>query len=98
MRPAVSRVIGVVEGVLLARLIGLLFAARPDNPVFETVFELSTPLVWPWAWLDRLAGQPRSGARLELATLAMMATVAILSGLWSLYRARKARSREEQHG
>ena len=82
-------VIGAIEGFLLARLVALLFAARPDNPVFEALFALTAPLVWPWRWLDAWARQPRFGARLELATLAAMVAVVLLAGLWGLYRSRR---------
>ena len=98
MRFTFSRIIGIIEGILLVRLVGLLFAAREDNPVFEFLFTLSMPLVWPWTWLDRWAQQPREGARLELATLAAMVMVALLAALWSLYRGRRAPGREDRHG
>ena len=98
MRLTFSGVVGAVEGALLARLLGLLFAARPDNPVFQLLFALTAPLVWPWAWLDRWAGQPRFGARLELATLAAMATLAMASGLWLAWKNRPGTEKEEGHG
>ena len=94
-----SRLIGAVEGLLLVRLIGLLFAARPDNPVLALFFALSAPLVWPWTWLDRWAGQPRfPQARLELATLAAMATVALLAALWVRYRSGRTAGKEDGRG
>ena len=79
-------VVGAIQGLLLARLVALLFAARPDNLVFEILFALTTPLIWPWRWIDLLAGQPRFGARLELATLAALAMLALLAALWGLVR------------
>lgn len=84
--------LGVIEGLLLARLIGLLFAVRPDNWVFEVVLAVTAPLVWPWTWLDRWAAQPRFGARLELATLATMIVVALVSVGRESYRTMKARA------
>ena len=92
-------VIGAIEGLLLVRLMGLLFAARPDNPVFELVYVLSAPLVWPWTWLDRWAEQPSfPAARLELATLAAMVVVAVLAGLWARYRGGRTEGREDRRG
>ncbi len=98
MRMSGSRIVGIVEGLLLVRLVGLLFAVRPDNPVYEALLAVTLPLVWPWIWLDRLAHQPMFGARLELATLAAMTTVVVLAGLWSLYSERRSRRLEQQHG
>ncbi len=91
-------IVGAIEGILLARLIALLFAARPDNPVFEALFAISAPLVWPWQWLDRFARQPRFGARMELATLAAMIAVALLAGLWRLYCGWQTPVGEGKHG
>ena len=86
---------GIVEGLLLVRLIGLLFAARPDNRGLMLLFDLVAPLVWPWQWLDRMAGQPRFGARLELATLAAMLMVALLYRAWCGFRAWRSGRRRE---
>jgi hypothetical protein len=90
-------VVGAVQGLLLARLVGLLFAVRPGNVVFEVVLAITAPLVWPWGWLDRWAGQPRWGARLELATLATMLTLALVLWAWVSYRTlkRKAGTRSD---
>ena len=90
----VDLVVGIVEGLLLVRLVGLLFAARPDNCALDLLLELCVPLVWPWMWLDRWAGQPRFGARLELATLAAMLMVALLAGIWTRYRSGRALDKE----
>lgn len=97
LRLSLGNIVGAVEGLLLARLVALLFAARPDNWVFDALFALTTPLVWPWQSLDRWAGQPRFGARLELATLAAMLVVAIAAALWSLSR-RGQLPEGEKHG
>ncbi len=98
MRMSGSRIVGIVEGLLLVRLVGLLFAVRPDNPVYEAILDVTLPLVWPWLWLDRHAHQPILGARLELATLAAMTSVVVLAGLGSLYSQRRSRLREQHHG
>jgi hypothetical protein len=92
VRLSLRAVVGAVEGLLLARLVALLFAARPDNLVIQMLLWLTAPLVWPWHWFDRWVGQPSEGARLELATLAAIATVALVSGFWSMYRSRRERS------
>lgn len=68
------------------RLIGELFAVRPDNPLFRTLLSVTAPLVWPWLFIDRWLQQPRFGARLEFATLAAMMMVVVIAGVWSLYR------------
>lgn len=84
--------LGVVEGVLLARLVALLFAARPDNTMVGAVLALSAPVVWPFGGLDRWAGQPLYGARLELATVAAMAATllaALIAAAWAPRRMEK---------
>ena len=97
MRLSIGNVVGALEGLLLARFVALLFAARPDNPVFEALLVLTTPLVWSWQALDRWAGQPRFGARLELATLAAMIIVAIGATVLSLAWRRRL-PEDETHG
>jgi hypothetical protein len=72
-------------------LVGLLFAARPDNRALNVLFDLVAPLIWPWLWLDRLAGQPHFGARLELATIAAMLMVAMFYAFWWRVRSRRRR-------
>ena len=93
-----TTVVGVIEGLLVARLIGLLFAMRPDNPAFQIVLAITAPLVWPWTWLDRWAVQPRFGARLELATLATMILIALVSVGWVSYRTAKGRTGSQSDG
>jgi uncharacterized protein YggT (Ycf19 family) len=68
--------IGALQGLLLARLVLRLFAARPDNPVIAVLFGLTEPLRAPVAFLD--AGQPQFGAVLEFSTLVLLL---LLSGL-----------------
>jgi hypothetical protein len=89
VRLSLSAVVGAVEGLLLARLVVLLFAARSDNLVVQVLVRLTAPLVWPWHWLDRWVGQPSEGARLELATLAAIILIALMAALWSIYRSRR---------
>lgn len=66
---------GVMEGLLLARLMLRLFAARPDNPFVQAFLAVTGPLLAPLAFLD--AGQPRYGATLELSTLALVILLAL---------------------
>lgn len=74
---------GLCEGLLLARLLAQLLAARPDNPVFQGLYAVSAPLIRPLTFLD--AQQPRFGAVLELSTLTMLILVPLLSYLiWLL--------------
>jgi uncharacterized protein YggT (Ycf19 family) len=62
--------IGALEGLLLARLIARLFAARPDNPVFQALLSVTDLLRAPLAALD--SAQPRFGATLEYSTLVLL--------------------------
>ncbi|WP_129632411.1 YggT family protein [Candidatus Oscillochloris fontis] len=71
--------LGAIEGLLLARLVARLLAARPDSPAFNLLFNLTTPLVAPLELLDQY--QPRFGAVLELSTLVVGVGVALLAGL-----------------
>mgnify|MGYP001087299325 CR=1 FL=1 len=74
---------GLCEGVLLARLLAQLLAARPENPVFQGLYAISAPLIRPLAFLD--AQQPRFGAVLELSTLTLLIIVPLVSYLvWLL--------------
>ena len=93
-----SVVVGALEGILLARLVALLFAGREDNPVLYILLILTAPLVWPWRWLDKWAGQPLFGARLELATLAAMLVVALIAGVWSIVNRRRKPVGVSYHG
>jgi hypothetical protein len=93
-----SVLIGAIAGLLLARLVALLFAARPDNPAVTILLAITEPLVMPFGWLDRLAGQPQWGARLELATLAALAALVIVTFIVSWIRGRRTTSQAgEQH-
>lgn len=74
-------VIGAVEGVLLARLVARLLAARPDNPAIAFLYGISWPLVAPLAGLDR--GQPQFGAVAEISTLVLIMVIALgVAGWW----------------
>lgn len=71
--------LGVVEALLLGRVVGKLLAARPDNPFVGWLYTFSAPLRWPLAVLD--AGQPLFGARLEFSSLAMAGIVLVVGYL-----------------
>jgi uncharacterized protein YggT (Ycf19 family) len=75
-------VVWAIEALLIARLVLKLFAARPDHPVFASLFLLTTPLTMPLQFLD--AQQPRFGAVLEFSTLAMIALIACVA--WIIRR------------
>ena len=68
-RHIIGSVLGGLTALLLARLVLRLVAARPDNPVVAALFALTAP---PQALAALDAGQPRFGATLELATLALI--------------------------
>jgi hypothetical protein len=80
--------VGLLTGLLAARLVALLFAARPDNPAIGLLLALSMPLTAPFRALDQLAGQPQFGARLELATLAAIVLVIVVAAVveWTLLK------------
>ncbi|HEU4327649.1 MAG TPA: YggT family protein [Roseiflexaceae bacterium] len=68
--------LGGLWGLLAARLLLRLLAARPSNPAVELLYSLTGPLVAPLTALD--ARQPRFGAVLELSTLALLGLLALL--------------------
>lgn len=70
---------GALSGLLIARLVLKLLAARPDSPAITWLYALTGPLVAPFAVLDR--GQPRFGAILELSTLTTLLVVIIITAL-----------------
>lgn len=70
---------GLLIGLLLVRVVALLFAARPDNPLIGLLLALSGPLSRPFAALNRLTGQPRFGAQLDLAALATIGALLLLA-------------------
>ncbi|HWQ12405.1 MAG TPA: YggT family protein [Roseiflexaceae bacterium] len=69
--------IGVAEGLLLARLVLRLFAARPDNPAVQALLAATEVLRAPLVALD--AAQPRFGAVLEFSTLALLVVLPTLA-------------------
>ena len=80
---AATVVIGIVEGVLIARFVLRLFAARPDNPVVQAVYGVTQPLIEPLQALD--AGQPQYGASFEFATLTLLLALPLITALmWRL--------------
>jgi hypothetical protein len=83
--------LGASAALLLARLVLRLLAARPDNPVFQLFFAVTSPPA-PLALLDQ--GQPRFGAVLELSTLALLLAVIVLA----LAIARAGRRGKPNHG
>ncbi|MDP9309677.1 MAG: YggT family protein [Chloroflexota bacterium] len=89
---------GLLEGLLLLRLVALLFAGRPDNPWLALVLALTAPLTVPFRVLDQWAGQPRFGARLELATLAAMLLLGLGAAGWLWYRQRRAVTQQDAGG
>lgn len=89
MAHALTVVVGIVEGLLLARLVLRLFAARPDNPAVEVLYAVTWPFVAPLRALD--AAQPQYGASLEFATLAVLLLLPLLTALaWNVAGRRRA--------
>ena len=85
LRHSVVYTIGVVEALLLARLLLRLLAARPDNNFIAAFLQVTAPLIAPLAFLD--AGQPHYGATLDLATLALTLLLACAgAGLVAVHR------------
>lgn len=79
----ITILIGVVEGLLIARLMLRLFAARPDNAVIQALYGVTQPLIAPLGALD--SAQPRYGASLEFATLTLIVALPLLTMLfWRL--------------
>lgn len=91
-----AALIGVIEGLLLLRLVALLFAARPDNPWIALLLALTAPVTAPFRMLDRWAGQPQFGARLELATLAALLLLAGIAIIWHWRSVRAALGRSSR--
>ncbi len=81
---------GAAEGLLLARLLARLLAARPDSPAIMALYALTWPLVAPLAALD--LAQRQFGAVLELSTLATAALLPLLAYLtWAWLATRRAK-------
>jgi hypothetical protein len=79
IREGIALVGGAICGLLTARLVLKILAARPDSPAVIWLYNLSNPLVAPLSILDR--EQPRFGAILELSTLAMLLILISLTAL-----------------
>ncbi len=72
---------GMIEALLVVRLLARLLAARPDNPAIQLLYRISTPLIQPLDFLD--ATQPDYGAVLELSTLVLVMAIPLLSyAIW----------------
>lgn len=79
---------GLVEALLIARLVVRLLAARPSNPAFSLLYGVTDPMVTWLASLDY--DQPPYGAALELSTLALACCVPLLAYLaWVLLSRRE---------
>ncbi|MEI6180822.1 MAG: YggT family protein [Chloroflexales bacterium] len=83
---------GVLEALLLARLVARLLAARPTHPAFALLSGITSPFVIPLAALD--FDQSPFGAALEYATLGLIGGVPLIAYLlWvGLTRHRSAAS------
>ena len=92
LRHIIAYAIGAAEGLLLARLLLRLFAARPGNLFVRSFLDATAPLLAPLAFLD--AGQPHDGAVLEISTLALIALLAVV-GVALGMRARRAARRAQ---
>jgi NhaP-type Na+/H+ or K+/H+ antiporter len=80
--------VGVIEGLLVVRLLARLLAGRETNTLLALLYGLTDPLVAGLIWLD--AGQPRFGATLELSTLLLAICVPIVGyGVWWLWRGQR---------
>lgn len=72
---------GLVEGLLLGRLLARLFLAREDNPLIQALYQITAPLSGVFRWLDQ--AQPQFGASLEFSTLCMAICVPVVAyGVW----------------
>ncbi len=67
---------GLIEALLLVRLISKLFAVRPDQELLQFVLRVTAPLVLPFSLFDQ--GQPLFGARLEFSTLIVCLLIPVL--------------------
>lgn len=84
-----ASVAGVVEALLLARLVARLLAARPDNPSVALLYAVTSPVVAPLRALD--FDQPPFGAALEFSTLSMAILVPLATYLaWVLLARRRS--------
>lgn len=82
---------GVIEALLLVRLVAQLFAVRPDQDVLQYILLITAPLVQLFSFFDR--GQPLFGARLEFSTLTLALLLPI--GVYILSRAGRRLKKEQ---
>ncbi|HEX5692866.1 MAG TPA: YggT family protein [Roseiflexaceae bacterium] len=82
VRLIIAALLGAIEALLLVRLLLRLLAARPDNPFVAAFLWSTAPLSMPFAALD--ANQPRYGATLELASLALFLLLAVGAGILAI--------------
>ena len=89
--------VGLLIGLLLVRLVVLLFAARPDNSALALLLALSAPFAAPFAALNQITGQPQFGARLDVATIAAIGLLLGLAAVlhWLSLRRNRQRSTGE---
>ncbi|WP_298401670.1 YggT family protein [uncultured Chloroflexus sp.] len=83
LRNGIALLGGAISGLLIARLVLKVLAARPDSPTVSWLYTLTAPLVTPLAIIDR--DQPRFGAVVEFATVAtliVVISVTALSWVW----------------
>ncbi|NJN15944.1 MAG: YggT family protein [Oscillochloris sp.] len=82
------RLAGILEALLLARIVARIGAARPDNPSIALLYNLTTPIIAPLSFLD--SAQPMFGASLEFSTLCLAICVPLLTGMIWLLLSRRA--------
>lgn len=70
-RTLAAAALAFTSALLVARLIVLLMAARPDNAGVAALLTLTDYVVWPVRWID--AAQPVFGSRFERGTLLIIA-------------------------
>lgn len=74
---AVVWLAGLIEALLIARLVARLLAARPSNPAFTQLYGVTDPFVTWLAFLNY--DQPPFGAVLEFSTLALAGCVPLVA-------------------
>ena len=70
---------GLLEALLLVRLVARLLAARPTHPVFALLYGITSPFVTPLAAFN--FDQSPFGAVLEYATLGLIGGVPLIAYL-----------------
>lgn len=79
--------VGIIEGMLIARLAARALAARPDNPSVAFLYWVTDPLITPLAGLQ--PDLPTYGAAVELVTLGLALLAPFLAwGIWIALRRR----------